>query len=241
MFTIKNLSVRIEGQKILNDITADFKPGTTTALLGPNGSGKSTLGNTLMGAPFITVDPASTIIFEGADVTALPTHERARLGIFMTFQSPLPLSGVSAMDLFRSALVTGKYKKYSAKELHSLVHQYAEELKLPKEFFKRSLYEGFSGGERKKMEALQAVLFAPKAVIFDELDTGVDVDALKTIVIFLQKNIAPDTIRIFITHSPKLLKLYHPDQVVVLKKGKVIKIGGPDLAEEIEQNGFENL
>jgi Fe-S cluster assembly ATP-binding protein len=194
-----------------------------------------------MGAPFIEVTPESALSFEDVDLLSLPTHERARLGIFMTFQSPLPLSGVTAMDLFRSALVTGPNKKYSAKELHTLVHQYAEELGLPKEFLKRSLYEGFSGGERKKMEALQAVLFAPKAVIFDELDTGVDVDALKTIVTFLQKNLAANTIRIFITHSHKLLNLYRPDHVVVLKNGSIIKTGGHELAEEIETNGFEKL
>lgn len=241
MISLKNLSVAIEGKTILNNLSADFLPGTTTALLGPNGSGKSTLGNTLMGAPFIEVAPGSSLTFEETNLLALPTHERARLGMFMTFQSPLPLSGVTAMDLFRSALVTGPNKKYSATELHTLVHQYAEELALPKEFLKRSLYEGFSGGERKKMEALQAVLFAPKVVIFDELDTGVDVDALKTIVTFLQKNLDQNTIRIFITHSHKLLNLYHPDQVLVLKKGTVVKTGGHELAEAIEVNGFENF
>ncbi len=241
MLSLQNISASIEGKKILNHIEATFKPGTTTALLGPNGSGKSTLGNTLMGAPLITLDPESIITLDGNDITNLPTHERARLGIFMTFQSPLPLSGVTAMDLFRSALVTGSQKKYSAKELHTLVHQYAEELALPKELLKRSLYEGFSGGERKKMEALQAALFQPRVVIFDELDTGVDVDALKIIVTFLQKNLHPDTIRIFITHSHKLLKLYHPDHVLILKHGDIVKIGGHDLAEDIEKNGFTKL
>jgi Fe-S cluster assembly ATP-binding protein len=241
MLDIKNLTVSIEGKTILQNINVQFLVGTTTALLGPNGSGKSTLGNTIMGAPFITVTPDSSITLNGTPITTLPTHERARLGIFMTFQNPLPLSGVTAMDLFRSALVNGHYKKYSAKELHALVHQYAEELNLPKEFLKRSLYEGFSGGERKKMEALQAVLFAPKVVIFDELDTGVDVDALKTIVTFLKNHLDPETVRIFITHSHKLLKLYHPDHVVVLKNGSVVKTGGVDLAENIEARGFENL
>lgn len=241
MLTLKNISANIEGKEILHTIELTFQPGTTTALLGPNGSGKSTLGNTLMGAPFIELAAASSIIFDGTDITHTPTHERAQMGIFMTFQSPLPLSGVSAMDLFRSALVTGKRKKYSAKELHTLVHQYAEELAIPKELLKRSLNEGFSGGERKKMEALQAVLFEPRVIIFDELDTGVDVDALKTITSFLQKNLRPDTIRIFITHSHKLLTLYRPDHVVVLKKGVVVKTGGHTLAEEIEKNGFTEL
>lgn len=241
MLEIKNLSASIEGKDILKNISATFQPGTTTALLGPNGSGKSTLGNTVMGAPFVEMDKESAITLGKTDLTVLSTPERAQAGVFMTFQSPLPLSGVSAMDLFRAALVTGANKKYSAKELHTLVHQYAEELQLPKEFLQRSLYEGFSGGERKKMEALQAVVFSPKVVIFDELDTGVDVDALKVIVTFLQKNLPSDTIKIFITHSHKLLALYHPDQVLVLKKGEIVKIGGHDLVKEIEDNGFTKL
>ena len=241
MLALNNLTASIEGKTILKNISARFEPGTTIALLGPNGSGKSTLGNALMGAPFIELGPDSTITLEAQELQSLPTHERARLGMFMTFQSPLPLSGVSALDLFRAALVTGAHKKYSAKELHDKVRQYAEELALPEEFLKRSLHEGFSGGERKKMEALQAALFAPKVVIFDELDTGVDVDALKVIVKFLQKNLPENTIRIFITHSHKLLKLYHPDQVLVLKKGTVVKTGGHTVAEEIEEFGFTEL
>lgn len=240
MLTIKNLSVAIEDKAILKDLSLSLLPGTTTALLGPNGSGKSTLGNTLLGAPFITITGGS-LLWQDKDITNLPTHERALLGIFLTFQSPLPLSGVSAMDLFRAALVTGGHKKYSARELHSLVQQYTEELALPKEFLQRSLHEGFSGGERKKMEALQAVLFAPELVIFDELDTGVDVDALKTITAFLQKNLPANTARIFITHSHKLLSLLAPDQVVVLKNGSIVATGGHTLAEQIEQNGFEAL
>ena len=241
MLVLNNLTGQIEGKTILTNISATFAPGTTTALLGPNGSGKSTLGNALMGAPFITLEPQSILTLDDQDLHPLSTHERARLGMFMTFQSPLPLSGVSALDLFRAALVTGVHKKYSAKELHDKVRQYAEELALPEELLKRSLHEGFSGGERKKMEALQAVLFAPKVVIFDELDTGVDVDALKVIVNFLQKNLPKNTIRIFITHSHKLLRLYRPDQVLVLKKGKLVKTGGADLAEEIEEFGFTKL
>lgn len=242
MLDIKNLSASIENKDILQDINLTLRPGTTTALLGPNGSGKSTLGNAIMGAPFITYGKDARISFhQEKDITKLPPEERAQLGFFMTFQNPLPLSGVSVMDIFRATLVTGKNKKHTSQELYDLVHRYCEELALPKEFLRRSLHEGFSGGEKKKMEALQAAVFQPKVIVFDELDTGVDVDALKIMTRFLQKNLSPDSIRIFITHSHKLLTLYHPDQVVVLKNGRLVKTGGRDLAEEIEKNGFESL
>jgi Fe-S cluster assembly ATP-binding protein len=236
MLSVKNLSVSIEEKSILQNISIEFLPGSTTALLGPNGSGKSTLGNALLGAPFLTLTEGQ-ILFDQEDVTEAETALRSQKGMMLTFQSPLPLAGVSAMDLFRAALV----KKYSAKELHSLAHQYAEELDLPKEFLKRSLYEGFSGGERKKMEVLQVALFQPRVVIFDEIDTGVDVDALKTITKFLDKHLPTDTTRIFITHSHKLLTRIHPDQVVVLKQGRIVKTGDKKLADFIEANGFESF
>ncbi len=239
MLSLQNLSVSIEEKEILKNISLQFTLGSTTALLGPNGSGKSTLGNAVLGAPFITLTNGD-IFLDNKSISELSTSERSKQGLFLSFQSPLPLPGVSAMDLFRAAL-GGKEKKYSAKELHALAHQYAEELDLPKEFLKRSLYEGFSGGERKKMEALQIALFQPKVIIFDEIDTGVDVDALKTIAAFLEKHLPKETIRIFITHSHKLLSLIHPDQVVVLKNGSVIKTGNKELADFIEENGFESL
>lgn len=241
MLHIQNLSASIEGKKILSSISAEFEPGTTTALLGPNGSGKSTFGNTLMGAPFIETDSHSTVKAFSKNLLDLPVNERATLGLFMTFQNPLPLGGVSVMEMLRAALITGPHKRYSPQELHTLVHQYAEELELSKEFLKRSLYEGFSGGERKKMEALQAAIFQPKIIIFDELDTGVDVDALKVITRFLKKNLPKDSIQIFITHSHKLLKLYQPDQVLVLKKGKLVQSGGVELADKIEKSGFSQM
>ena len=241
MLKLSNISATIADTPILKNISLEFTPGSTTALLGPNGSGKSTFGNMAMAAPFVQLSPESQITFFDEDITALSTHERAQKGFFLTFQSPLPLAGVSAMDMLRAILVNGSEKKYSAQELHALTRQYCEELQLPVEFLQRPLYEGFSGGERKKMEALQAVLFAPKLVIFDELDTGVDVDALKIIVTFLHKHLPANTTKIFITHSHKLLGLIKPEKVVVLKNGSVVAEGDATLAHHIEHNGFEAL
>lgn len=239
MLEFKNISVSIADTSILKNISHVFPDGSVTALLGPNGSGKSTLGNTLLGAPFINVTEGD-ILFDGKSILALAPDERARLGIFLSFQSPLPLGGVSAMDLFRASL-TGKGKMFTPVELHARVHTLAQEIGLDPSFLKRSLYEGFSGGERKKMEALQAVLYAPKLAIFDEIDTGVDVDALRGIVTFLKKNLPANATLIFITHSHKLLSALAPEHVVVLKKGNIVATGDKTLADAIEKNGFEQL
>ena len=221
MLTIKKISASVEDKEILHDISFAFVPGTTYAILGPNGSGKSTLGNTIMGHPDFTLT-SGDILFGEISLKDLPPHERAKLGIFLSFQNPLPLPGVSVMDLFRMALVSSK--KLDAMTLHKKVKAFAEELNIKDELLKRSLHEGFSGGEKKKIEVLQAALLEPKLAIFDEIDTGVDVDALK-----------------LITHSHKLLSILNPSTVLVLKNGHLIKTGDHTLAEEIEKNGFEQI
>jgi Fe-S cluster assembly ATP-binding protein len=247
MLSLKNLSISIGEKDILHDISFDFLPNSTYALLGPNGSGKSTLGNAIMGHPDYTLDESSQIIWNSQSLAELKTDERARLGIFLSFQNPLPLAGVSVMDLFRMALVGSsrkgatkaeKNKKLDAMSLHKKVRALAEELDIKEELLKRSLYEGFSGGEKKKIEALQAALLEPAVAIFDEIDTGVDVDALKLITAFLKKHLPKDTILIYITHSHKLLSVLEPDQVLVLKDGRLVKTGDQALVHEIEENGF---
>ncbi|OGI21836.1 MAG: Fe-S cluster assembly ATPase SufC [Candidatus Moranbacteria bacterium RIFCSPHIGHO2_01_FULL_55_24] len=240
MLTIKNLTASIEGKQILNGVSATFEQGKTYALLGPNGEGKSTLGNAIMGRPDITVGDGSEIVFDGKDLTPLSADERARLGIFLSFQNPLPIPGVSVMDLFRMA-VLGKDKEMDAMKLHLRVRELAQELSIKDELLKRSLYEGFSGGEKKKVEALQAALLEPRFALFDEIDTGVDVDALKAIVAFLKKHLPEDATLLFITHSHKLLSAIGPDAVLVMKGGKIVKSGGKEVAQEIEEQGFEAL
>lgn len=247
MLTIKNLSVSIDTKEILHDISFDFLPGKTYALLGPNGSGKSTLGNTIMGHPDYTLSSDSELLWNTESLVALKPDERAKKGIFLSFQNPLPLPGVSVMDLFRMALVgsshpkpaaVNKDKKMDAMTLHKKVRALAEELSIKEELLKRSLYEGFSGGEKKKIEALQAALLQPSLAIFDEVDTGVDVDALKLITAFLKTHLPESTTLIYITHSHKLLSVLEPDQVLVLKDGHLVKTGDHTLAHEIEETGF---
>jgi Fe-S cluster assembly ATP-binding protein len=238
MLTIKKISASVEDKEILRDISFTFVPGTTYAILGPNGSGKSTLGNTIMGHPDFTLTTGD-ILFGEISLKDLSPHERAKLGIFLSFQNPLPLPGVSVMDLFRMALVSSK--KLDAMTLHKKVKAFAEELNIKDELLKRSLHEGFSGGEKKKIEVLQAALLEPKLAIFDEIDTGVDVDALKLITTFIKKHLPKETTLVYITHSHKLLSILNPSTVLVLKNGHLIKTGDHTLAEEIEKNGFEQI
>lgn len=239
MLTLKNLSVSIEKKSILHDISFTFQPGKTYALMGPNGSGKSTLASAIMGHPKINFSRGSKIISAKKNIIPLSPDKRARLGIFLAFQNPLALPGVTVFELLRLALE----KQIDPVALHKKVKVLAKELHIKDELLKRSLNEGFSGGEKKKLEALQAVLLAPRFALFDEIDTGVDVDALKTISKFLKKHLTAkaETTLVFITHSTRLLKFIQPDEVLVMKEGRFVKHGKTSLAKEIEQKGFEGI
>lgn len=237
MINLHNLTVSIEGKKILENISFDFKPGKIYALMGPNGSGKSTLASALMGHPSITYSRFSKISVNGKNIKNLSPDKRAQLGIFLSFQTPMTLPGVTVFELMRLALE----KRYDPVTLHKLVRTYAATLGIKDELLKRSLNEGFSGGEKKKLEALQAVLLEPKFALFDEIDTGVDVDALKTITTFLKKHLPKKTTIVFITHSAKLIKYINPQEVLVMKQGRLIKTGKAALAKKIEENGFDDI
>ncbi len=237
MLTLKNLSVSIEKKQILQDISFSFRPGKTYALMGPNGSGKSTLASAIMGHPNITYSRGSKILIGEKNLKNLSPDTRAKLGVFLSFQTPLEIPGVTVFDLLRIALE----KKLDAVTIHKQVKAYAKELHIKDELLKRSLNEGFSGGEKKKLEALQAVMLSPQFVLFDEIDTGVDVDALKTISHFLKKYLPKKSTLVFITHSTRLLKYVSPDEVMVIKNGKLVKTGKAALAKKIEEQGFEAL
>lgn len=237
MLTIEHLKASIEGKTILPDFSFAFKSGKSYVLMGPNGSGKSTLASVIMGHPKYTIGRSSKILFDKKNVKNLSPDERARIGIFLSFQTPMELPGVTVFELLRLALE----KKYNSVELHTLVQKYAKELKIKDELLKRSLNVGFSGGEKKKLEALQATLLTPRFALFDEIDTGVDVDALKTIATFLKKYLPKETTSVFITHSTRLAKYVEPDVVLVLRDGKLIKTGTSALAQKIEAKGFESI
>ena len=236
MLDIHNLTASIEGKTILDTISLDFTAGKIYALIGPNGSGKSSLANVIIGHPNFSVSHESVISFAEEDIAGQSVDQRARLGIFLSFQSPLAIPGVTAEGLLRLAVGD----RLNALEVRQNVEKYAEELRIAPELLRRSLNDGFSGGERKKMEALQWALLQPKLAIWDEIDTGVDVDALKTIGQFLKRHKQPNQTFVFITHSTKLLEILQPDETIVIKDGKIERQGDGRLAIEIiEREGFE--
>lgn len=257
---IKNLKVSLQTKEILHGVSFSVKSGEVHALMGPNGSGKSTLAGALLGHPSYIVDPKGTIrVAKKNLITALP-EQRARAGLFLAFQSPIAIPGVSVMNLLRSAYTqvypakTAQAKKTSRAmsglrvssvgampmaEFTQMVKTKAKELSLDEGFLRRSVNEGFSGGERKKVEMLQALVLSPKFAVFDEIDTGLDVDALKSVaraIDLLQKQ---GVGVIIITHYQRILKYVDPNVVHVLVNGHIVKTGGAQLARDIEENGYK--
>jgi len=233
MITLKNLNVFVSEKQILKNINFDFEKEKVYALMGPNGSGKSTLANILMGHPAYEIK-SGKIFFEDEDITDLPVEKRAKKGIFLSFQQPLSLSGVNVFQLLRLALSGKKDPLELKKEIDTL----AKKLRIKKELIERSLNDGASGGEKKKMEVLQAAVLKPKFLIFDEVDTGVDVDALKIIASFIADFKKERTILV-ITHYNRILRYLKPDKVLVMIDGEIKKVGDYKLAEEIEKEGYE--
>jgi len=233
MISLKNLNVYVSEKQILKNINFDFEKGKVYALMGPNGSGKSTLANILMGHPSYEIK-SGKIFLGSEEITDLPVEKRAQKGIFLSFQQPLSLSGVNVFQLLRLALSGKKDPLALKKEIETL----AKKLKIKKELIERSLNDGASGGEKKKMEVLQAAVLEPKFLIFDEVDTGVDVDALKTIASFIADFKIGRTILV-ITHYNRILRYLKPDKVLVMINGEIKKVGDYQLAEEIEKEGYE--
>jgi Fe-S cluster assembly ATP-binding protein len=236
MLELTNLKVTVEGKKILKGVDFTFEKGKIYAVMGPNGSGKSTLAYTVMGHPAYLVSDDSNISYKGEELKELEAHERAAKGIFLSFQTPLSLPGVKVYQLLQLAL-NGKKDPVT---IRREAQKYAEELGISEELLSRPLNEGASGGERKKMEVLQAAVLDKEVLIFDEVDTGVDVDALKSISQFLM-NHKKDRTYIIITHYNRILHYLKPDKVLVLKSGKIVQVGDHTLARMIEEQGYDSL
>lgn len=236
MITLKHLNVSVEGKPILKNIDFTFEEGKIYAVMGPNGSGKSTLSYSMMGHPGYEIEEGSVIEHNGEDITEMEANERAEKGIFLSFQSPLSLAGVKVFQLLRLAMEGKKEPLQVKKEVDAI----AKELKISENLLTRSLNEGASGGEKKKLEVLQAMVLDKNFLIFDEVDTGVDVDALKTISRFLQTHREKKTY-VVITHYNRILHYLKPDYVLVIANGELKKVGDHTLAEEIEKNGYESI
>lgn len=236
MLNIKNLSVSVAEKPIIKNFTYVFEQDKVYVVMGPNGSGKSTLAYSIMGHPSYDIKKGSKIKLNKSDLTQMEPDKRSAEGVFLSFQQPLSLSGVTVHQLLLTAL-SGKKDPLA---LRQETNKIAKELKIPEELLKRSLNEGASGGEKKKLEVLQAAILNKQVQIYDEVDTGVDVDALRTIATFLHKHKKGKTY-IIITHYNRILKYLKPDHVLVLVGGALVKEGGPDLAKQIEQKGYSGL
>lgn len=233
MLSLQKIQVSIEKKEILHSFSHVFEKGKIYAIMGPNGSGKSTLVQTIIGNSIYSLDTNSSIVFCKKKLNKLSPDKRAKMGIGVTFQSPLALQGISVFQLLRLAI-----KDVDVLELYEKIEKIAKELKIKKELIDRPLNEGASGGERKKLEVLQMALLNPSIIFFDEIDTGVDVDSLKTIFTFLKKY-KKDKTFVFITHYSKIFSFLTPDEVLVMKEGRLVKKGGKELIEIIEKKGYE--
>ena len=232
MLSLKKVTVRATDKVILHSVSHKFEQGNIYAIMGPNGSGKSTLVQTIIGNALYSLDSSSVITFNKKKINELSPDKRAKLGIGITFQSPLALQGISVFQLLRLAL-----KDTDVLELYEKIEEIAKELKIKKELIDRPLNEGASGGERKKLEVLQMAILNPSIIFFDEIDTGVDVDSLRTIFNFLKKYKGNKTF-VFITHYSKIFAYLEPDEVLVMKEGKLVKNGGKELITMIEKKGY---
>ncbi|SFM78674.1 Fe-S cluster assembly ATPase SufC [Marinobacter zhejiangensis] len=241
MLSIKNLHASVEGKEILKGINLEIKPGEVHAIMGPNGSGKSTLSQVLAGNEAYEVT-SGEIQFNGKDLFELETEERAREGIFLAFQYPVEIPGVSNLQFLRTAVnAMRKHRgepEMNAAEFMKTAREVSKQVDLNPEFLKRGVNEGFSGGEKKRNEVMQALLLEPKLAILDETDSGLDIDALKVAADGVNALRSEDRAILMVTHYQRLLNYIVPDHVHVLAGGRIIKSGGRELALELEEKGY---
>lgn len=242
MLEVKNLHATINGKEILKGINLVIKTGEVHAIMGPNGSGKSTLSAVLVGNPMYEVTQGE-VTFNGKDLLAMAPEDRAHEGLFLSFQYPVEIPGVSMTNFMRAAI--NEKRKYqglepmSAGDFIKLMKEKRKVVELDSKLSNRSVNEGFSGGEKKRNEIFQMAMLEPTLSILDETDSGLDVDALRIVAEGVNKLKRPDTSTIVITHYDRLLDLIKPDIVHVLFNGRIVKTGGPELAKDIEEKGYD--
>jgi Fe-S cluster assembly ATP-binding protein len=238
--TIENLHASINGEQILKGINLEFEKGKVHVLMGPNGSGKSTLANVLMGNPKYQID-SGKITLDGEDITEISPTERAKKGLFLSFQYPSEITGVTMSNFLRTAWNSVKEEKLNVIDFHKKLKEKMEKLGIDKTFTRRYINEGFSGGEKKRAEILQLLTLEPKYAILDETDSGLDVNSIE--IVGEAVNGIRDKERgiMVITHYYRILNHITPDVASIMIDGKIVKTGGKELAEEIEKNGFTSF
>ena len=244
MLEIKNLHVAVDGKPILKGIDLSVSAGEVHAIMGPNGSGKSTLAYVLAGREGYEVTDGE-VLYQGRDLLALEADERAREGVFLGFQYPVEIPGVSGMNFLKSSLnairVHRGEPELDAMDFLKLVREKASQLKFDESLIKRPLNVGFSGGEKKRNEVLQMAMLEPRLAVLDETDSGLDVDALRIVADGINALRGPDRAMVLITHYQRLLNYTVPDRVHVLNQGRIVKSGGKELALEVEDQGYGEL
>src|SRR5215207_8757277 len=242
MLEIRNLHAGIDGREILKGINLTINKGEIHAIMGPNGSGKSTLAKVLAGHPQYEVT-AGEVLYEGRNLLEMPPDERAREGVFMAFQYPIEVPGVSNAQFLRLAY-NEKQKHHGQEELDplefkDLLKERAKVVEMDASFMTRSVNEGFSGGEKKRNEILQMAVLEPKLAVLDETDSGLDIDALRIVSEGVNKLRTPENAIVLVTHYQRLLNYIVPDHVHVLYKGRIVRTGGKELALELEEKGYD--
>ncbi|MBT2682592.1 Fe-S cluster assembly ATPase SufC [Bacillus sp. ISL-37] len=240
VLSIKDLQVEIEGKQILKGVNIEVKGGEIHAIMGPNGTGKSTLSSSIMGHPKYEVTNG-TITLDGEDVLEMEVDERARAGLFLAMQYPSEISGVTNADFLRSALNSrlGEGNEISLMKFIRKMDKQMEFLEMDLDMAQRYLNEGFSGGEKKRNEILQLMMLEPKIAILDEIDSGLDIDALKVVSKGINQMRGEDFGCLIITHYQRLLDYITPDYVHVMMQGRIVKSGGPELAQRLEAEGYD--
>ena len=238
MLKIEDLQVEIGGQEIVKGLNLEVGEGEIHAIMGPNGSGKSTLANVLMGHPRYEVTGGS-ITFQGEDIFELEPDERAKLGMFLAFQYPSEVPGVSVANFLRTAVNSVREEELTPMEMYRLLQEKMSIMQMDPKFAERYLNEGFSGGEKKRNEILQMLMLDPKLAIMDETDSGLDIDALQVVARGVNELRGPEFSAVIITHYQRILRYIEPDHVHVMLDGRLVTSGGKELAEELEEKGYD--
>jgi len=236
---IENLHASVESTPIIKGVNLEINPGEVHAIMGPNGSGKSTLANVLMGNPVYEIKEGK-ITFSGEDITEEPVDNRAKKGMFLAFQYPESIPGVTIVNMLKTALTNIEETEYTTVELRLKVAEAMKDLGLSPDFVDRYLNDGFSGGERKRNEILQLAVLNPKLAILDETDSGLDVDGLRIVGEGISNLRTPDRAYLVVTHYQRLLEYVEPDYVHVFVDGNIVETGGVELSEKLEKEGYES-
>ncbi|MGH8930324.1 MAG: Fe-S cluster assembly ATPase SufC [Egibacteraceae bacterium] len=237
---IKGLQVEVGGKRILDRLDLAVSKGETHALMGPNGSGKSTLAYAIMGHPAYEIT-GGEILLKGTDITDLSPDVRAKQGLFLAMQYPTEIPGVSLTNFLRTAVNATRGEDLPVRQFMTQVRELMRQFQMDDKFLQRNVNEGFSGGEKKRFEILQMAMLSPEIAVLDETDSGLDVDALRIVADGVNRLSGPDLGTLIITHYTRILRYIRPDRVHVMFDGRIVQSGGPELAEELEEKGYEHL